>query len=84
MIGSLHLWVIALCPLAGFAVNGLLGRKLPRAAVAAIALLATLVPALLVANIALHISRTTLPYVEKLALLHSPLTLLSRSINSRW
>ncbi len=36
-------------------------------AVSAIALLATLVPALLVANIALHIGQTPLPYVEKLA-----------------
>jgi NADH-quinone oxidoreductase subunit L len=67
MNGSLHLWVIALCPLAGFAVNGLLGRRLPRAAVTAIALLATLVPAVLVANIALHVGQTPLPYIEKLA-----------------
>ena len=67
MNGSMHLWVIALCPLAGFAVNGLLGRKLPRVAVAAIALLATLVPALMVANIAMHLDGTTLPHIEKLA-----------------
>ncbi|HVJ07046.1 MAG TPA: NADH-quinone oxidoreductase subunit L [Acidisarcina sp.] len=67
MNGTLHLWLIALFPLAGFAVNGLLGRKLPRAAVSAIALLATLVPLLLVGNIALHFRELTLPYVEKLA-----------------
>ena len=67
MNGSLHLWVIALCPLAGFAVNGLVGRRLPRAAVSAIALLSTLIPAVLVANIALHIGQTPLPYIEKLA-----------------
>ena len=68
MNGSFHLWLIALCPLAGFAVNGLLGRRLPRAAVSAVALLATLVPAGLVANIALHLNQSALPYVEKLAM----------------
>src|SRR5664279_4968980 len=67
MNGSFHLWLIALCPLVGFAVNGLLGRRFSRAAVSAVALLATLVPAVLVANIALHLNQSALPYVEKLA-----------------
>jgi NADH-quinone oxidoreductase subunit L len=43
------LWLIPTLPFAGFLLNGTLGRRLPRAAVAAIALLCTLAPALLVA-----------------------------------
>lgn len=46
-----HLWFIPLFPFAGFLLNGLLGRRLPRAGVAAIALLFTLLPALWVARI---------------------------------
>ena len=46
---SNYLWLIPLLPFAGFLINGTLGRKLPRAAVAAIALLFTALPALLVA-----------------------------------
>jgi NADH-quinone oxidoreductase subunit L len=42
------LWLIPLLPFAGFLINGTIGRKLPRAAVAAIALLSTLAPALIV------------------------------------
>ena len=42
------LWLIPILPFAGFLLNGTLGRRLPRAAVATIALLFTLVPALLV------------------------------------
>jgi NADH-quinone oxidoreductase subunit L len=45
------LWLIPLLPFAGFLLNGTLGRKLPRAAVAAIALLFTLAPALIVADL---------------------------------
>ncbi len=43
------LWLIPTLPFAGFLLNGTLGRRLPRTAVAAIALLFTLLPALLVA-----------------------------------
>src|SRR5579875_625154 len=43
------LWLIPALPFAGFALNGTLGRRLPRAGVSAIALLFTSVPALLVA-----------------------------------
>jgi NADH-quinone oxidoreductase subunit L len=42
MNGSLHLWLIPLLPFAGFVLNGTLGRKLPKALVTAIALLAPL------------------------------------------
>ena len=37
-----HLWLIPLLPLAGFLVNGILGRRLPKAVVTAVALLAPL------------------------------------------
>ena len=42
------LWLIPALPFAGFVLNGTLGRRLPRAGVAAIALLFTALPALLV------------------------------------
>ena len=42
MNGSLHLWLIPLLPFAGFLLNGTLGRRLPKALVTAIALLAPL------------------------------------------
>src|SRR5712675_2382767 len=44
-----YLWLIPLLPFAGFLINGTVGRKLPRAAVAAIGLLFTAIPAGLVA-----------------------------------
>jgi len=44
-----YLWLIPLLPFAGFLINGTLGRKLPRPAVGAVALLFTAVPAVLVA-----------------------------------
>jgi len=45
------LWLIPTLPFAGFLLNGTLGRRLPRAAVAAIALFFTLAPALIVAKL---------------------------------
>ncbi len=42
------LWLIPTLPFAGFLVNGTLGRKLPRALISTVALLATLLPALIV------------------------------------
>jgi NADH-quinone oxidoreductase subunit L len=44
-----YLWLIPLLPFTGFLINGTVGRKLPRAAVAAVALLLTAIPAALVA-----------------------------------
>ena len=42
MNAPLHLWLIPLLPFAGFLINGLFGRRLPKAVVTAIALLAPL------------------------------------------
>ncbi|MGA3046973.1 MAG: NADH-quinone oxidoreductase subunit L [Terracidiphilus sp.] len=42
MNGSLHLWLIPLLPFAGFLINGLLGKHLPKWLVTAVALLASL------------------------------------------
>ena len=44
-----YLWAIPLLPFAGFLLNGTVGRRLPRAAVSAIALLFTAIPAAIVA-----------------------------------
>jgi NADH-quinone oxidoreductase subunit L len=66
MTDSLHLWLLPLVPFAGFVVNGLVGRKLPKALVTAVALLATLIPFLQVANIWFHFQSISTPYVENL------------------
>src|ERR1700749_2486200 len=66
MTASLHLWLLPLVPFAGFLVNGLIGRKMPKAFVTGIALIATLIPFLQVANIWFHFSSLQLPYVENL------------------
>ncbi|WP_229739206.1 NADH-quinone oxidoreductase subunit L [Edaphobacter dinghuensis] len=49
MIPASYLWLIPLLPFVGFLINGTLGRKLPRAAVTAVALLFTAIPACIVA-----------------------------------
>jgi NADH-quinone oxidoreductase subunit L len=61
---DLHLWLIPLVPLAGFLVNGLLGRKFPRALVTTVALIAALVPFIQVVSIAAKFGSLTLPHVE--------------------
>ena len=42
MNSSLHLWLIPLLPFAGFLINGLVGRHLPKWLVSIVALLAPL------------------------------------------
>jgi len=69
MTGSLHLWLIPLLPFAGFLVNGLLGRRLPKAVVSAIALLAPLAAFGVVLNAASSSlgaagAASSLPHVE--------------------
>ena len=64
MTPDLHLWLIPLVPFAGFLVNGLLGRKAPRPFVTAIALIASLIPAIQVAVIVTKFGTLTLPYLE--------------------
>ena len=66
MNSSLHLWLIPLVPFAGFVLNGLLGRKLPKALVTAIAIVATLIPFAQVADIWFGLNGVSLPYVENL------------------
>ncbi len=52
------LWFIPLLPFTGFVLNGLVGRRLPRSGVAAIALLFTALPAALVAWLWAYMLRT--------------------------
>ena len=67
-----HLWLIPLFPFAGFLLNGLLGRRLPRQGVAAIALLFTALPAIWVARLwqymlsheLLQITAASRPWIE--------------------
>jgi len=63
------LWLIPLLPFAGFLINGTIGRKLPRSAVAGIALLATAIPAVIVAQLWMF--------------MQSPGAPLTRSVSSR-
>jgi NADH-quinone oxidoreductase subunit L len=61
---DLHLWLIPLVPVAGFLVNGLFGRKFPKALVTTVAIAAAAVPMLQVASIAYHFSSLAKPYIE--------------------
>jgi NADH-quinone oxidoreductase subunit L len=67
MTPSLHLWLIPLVPFAGFLLNGLLGRRLPKAFVSTVGLLATAAPFAMVLNVAAHFGQLTLPYTERLS-----------------
>jgi NADH-quinone oxidoreductase subunit L len=72
MSAPLHLWLIPLLPFAGFLLNGILGRRLPKWIVTAVALLAPAAAFGLVLNAALGLfgigpapgSFSSLPYVE--------------------
>jgi len=56
-----YLWLIPLLPLAGFLLNGTIGRKLPRQGVTAIALLATAYPAVLVMQLWIYMKSAGAP-----------------------
>ena len=65
MNASLHLWLIPLLPFAGFLFNGILGRRLPKALVTAVALLAPLAALSVVLNAVSASARgLALPYTE--------------------
>ena len=66
MTASLHLWLLPIIPFAGFLVNGLIGRKLPKILVSAIALIATLIPFVQVASIWFKLDSIQQPYIENL------------------
>jgi NADH-quinone oxidoreductase subunit L len=55
------LWLIPLLPFAGFLLNGTLGRRLPRSLVATIALLFTIAPAVLVAELWIFFKAASAP-----------------------
>jgi NADH-quinone oxidoreductase subunit L len=69
MNADLHLWLIPLLPFAGFLINGILGRGLPKWLITTIALLAPLVSFCVVFNASLGIfgflpASNSLPYTE--------------------
>ena len=67
---SLHLWIIPLLPLAGAAINGLLGKRFPKAVVNAIALGATasaFAYALYVAIQFMGLPADQIPHIERYA-----------------
>jgi NADH-quinone oxidoreductase subunit L len=64
---SLHLWLIPVLPFIGFLLNGLLGRRLPKAMVSTIALVFTATPLLLVLHAYTAFSALYLPHVERIA-----------------
>ena len=65
MNASLHLWLIPLLPFAGFLLNGIVGRRLPKGLVSAIALLAPLGSLAVVLNaVVAGTSGLSLPYSE--------------------
>ena len=66
-IPNLHLWLLPILPLAGFLVNGLFGRRLPKALVTAVAIIATAIPVIQVATIVARFGSLHLPYIENVA-----------------
>jgi NADH-quinone oxidoreductase subunit L len=64
---NLYLLWIPLLPFLGFLINGTIGRRLSRPAVAAVALFFTAVPLLLVLNIVVRMHGLVLPHTEYVA-----------------
>jgi NADH-quinone oxidoreductase subunit L len=69
MNAHLHLWLIPLLPFAGFLINGILGRRLPKSLVTTVALAAPLAAFGVVLNVALGVfgvggTATSLPWVQ--------------------
>src|SRR6266704_4104506 len=67
MTPNLHLWIIPLLPLAGAAINGLLGKRFSRRTVAGVALTFCGAAFLMALWIATQFSSLSLPYSEILA-----------------
>jgi NADH-quinone oxidoreductase subunit L len=63
-MNGLHLWLIPVLPFTGFLLNGLLGRRLPKAFVSTIALLFTAAPLVLAVRAYFAFAALSLPYVE--------------------
>jgi NADH-quinone oxidoreductase subunit L len=61
---SLHLWLIPLLPFAGFLMNGILGRRLPKWLVTTVALLGPLAALGVVLNATLAARPDLMPYIE--------------------
>jgi NADH-quinone oxidoreductase subunit L len=61
------LWLIPILPFAGFLLNGTLGRKAPRSVVATVALIATLLPALIVSKLWLFMTAAGAPLTLSVA-----------------
>jgi NADH-quinone oxidoreductase subunit L len=66
-MSSDYFWLIPLLPFAGFLINGTVGRKLPRSLVSAVALVATLIPALIVSNLWIIMKAAGAPEVLQVA-----------------
>ncbi len=62
-----YLWLIPASPLAGFLLNGTLGRRLPRPAVTAIALLFTIFPVVIVALLWSHLLGDHIESIETIS-----------------
>jgi NADH-quinone oxidoreductase subunit L len=77
------LWLIPLLPFTGFLINGTLGRRLPRALVATVALLFTLAPAAIVAQLWMYIMSAGAP-LPSAACLGSPSAASMWTSRLRW
>jgi len=64
MNAPLHLWLIPLLPFAGFLLNGILGRRLPKSLTTAIALLAPLASFGVVVVAVMGFNSASAPFVE--------------------